>query len=234
MAEKRLMIVGGTSAVAKALLDEVVKNDYFTHAVVVSRAFDAQSRRFYEQMSPAMVLEVDLVECDLSKETLRPELLEMAQAADTLYYVAGTMEEDDLQKSCRVNLLAAVELIDRFCVSKPAGDIALIGSMAGVRGKGRTLHYGMFKSALHAYAEGITEAHPHLRTCLMVPGFIATKMLAGAVTPAALTSSPQQVAQRTLRCLENGGGRVYSSTAWHALAVLFRLLPIGMWRRASK
>ena len=80
-----------------------------------------------------------------------------------------------------IGVLNTIEPAIQAMTKRGAGTIAMIGSMAGVRGLPFMPAYCASKAAVYSYAESLRGVlSPHgVDVCMIVPGFIATPMTAG-------------------------------------------------------
>jgi short-subunit dehydrogenase len=72
-----------------------------------------------------------------------------------------------------------------------------------------------------------------VRLLIARPGFVIGRMTQG-MTPAPLSSSPQQVAAATARALNNGRRTVWIPWALRPTFFAMRLLPQFIWRRMPR
>ena len=117
--------------------------------------------------------------------------------------------------------------------SQGSGVIAVVGSVAGDRGRASNYAYGAAKAAVHAYASGL-RAHlfpsgVHLLT--IKPGFVATRMTANLKLPARLTAQPDAVAARIERSIAARRDVAYTPGFWWLIMTVIRLLPEALFKR---
>ncbi|GAA1881700.1 hypothetical protein GCM10009836_73710 [Pseudonocardia ailaonensis] len=72
-----------------------------------------------------------------------------------------------------------------------------------------------------------------MRLLLVRPGFVVGRMTAG-MSPAPLSSTPDQVADATVAALRAGRGEVWVPGALRPVFALFRHLPRAVWRRLPR
>jgi short-subunit dehydrogenase len=107
------------------------------------------------------------------------------------------------------------------------GQIALLGSIAGVRGLPYSPAYSATKAAVHAYAEALrgSLASCGLDVSLVIPGFVRTPLNAAHVAPLPLAMSDTRAAE----IIRNGLDRRAAVIAFPRLlyygANLLRVLP---------
>lgn len=116
-----------------------------------------------------------------------------------------------------------------------SGAIVVFSSVAGARVRRANYVYGSAKAGLDGFSGGLTDAlhGSGVRLLLVRPGFVIGRMTEG-MTPAPLSSTPQQVADATARALARGSTEIWVPRLLGALVFAFRMLPRGVWRRLRR
>jgi decaprenylphospho-beta-D-erythro-pentofuranosid-2-ulose 2-reductase len=114
-----------------------------------------------------------------------------------------------------------------------SGVLAVIGSVAGDRGRASNYAYGAAKAAVHAFSSGLrAQLFRHgVHVVTIKPGFVATQMTSQLNLPARLTAHPEVVAARIERSLEAGRNVVYTPAFWWLVMAIIRLLPEALFKR---
>jgi len=125
-------------------------------------------------------------------------------------------------------LAAAMRTADR-------GSMIVFSSVAGVRVRRANYVYGSAKAGLDGFASGLSDAlyGTGVRLLIARPGFVIGRMTQG-MTPAPLSSTPQQVADATARALAKGRRSVWIPWALRPMFFAMRLLPQFVWRRMPR
>ena len=115
------------------------------------------------------------------------------------------------------------------------GTIVVFSSVAGVRVRRANYVYGSAKAGLDGFASGLADAlaGSGVRLLLVRPGFVIGRMTRG-MAPAPFSSSPEQVAEATVRALRAGRGEVWVPAVLRPLFGVLRLLPRAVWRRMPR
>lgn len=115
------------------------------------------------------------------------------------------------------------------------GVLAVIGSVAGDRGRGSNYVYGAAKAAVDALASGLRaqlfKKGVHVLT--IKPGFVATPMTAELDLPAALTATPDRVAVDIEKAIERRRDVLYTRWFWKWIMLIIRFLPMAIFKRLS-
>ena len=119
--------------------------------------------------------------------------------------------------------------------SAGSGSIVVFSSVAGVRVRRANYVYGSAKAGQDGFGSGLADALHDTGVHLLVvrPGFVIGRMT-GGMTPAPLSSTPDQVAAATLRALARRRRTVWVPWALRPMFVGLRLLPQFVWRRMPR
>jgi len=142
-------------------------------------------------------------------------------------------EWDITQRTIDVNFSGSVSVINRFAnhlESKGSGWIAVVGSVAGDRGRQSNYIYGAAKAGLAIYLEGLRNRlfHAGVHVMTIKPGFVDTKMTFGQVPFAA---SPESVAKAVLKALDKRKNVVYVPFFWRYIMLLIRHIPEWQFKK---
>jgi short-subunit dehydrogenase len=114
------------------------------------------------------------------------------------------------------------------------GQVVVLGSVAGDRGRKKNYVYGSAKAGLHAYLQGLA-ARLHAAGVAVVtvkPGFLDTAMTYG-LPGMFLVASPEACARACLRAARRGGGTVYFPGFWRVIMAIIRAIPDALFKRLS-
>jgi len=115
------------------------------------------------------------------------------------------------------------------------GTMVVFSSVAGLRVRRANYVYGSAKAGLDGFASGLADAlaGSGVRLLLVRPGFVVGRMTEG-MSPAPFSSTPDQVADATVRALRAGRGEVWVPAVLRPLFAMLRLLPRPIWRRMPR
>jgi NAD(P)-dependent dehydrogenase (short-subunit alcohol dehydrogenase family) len=115
------------------------------------------------------------------------------------------------------------------------GQLIVFSSVAGVRVRRANYVYGSAKAGLDGFASGLADAlaGSGVRLLLVRPGFVIGRMTRG-MSPAPLSSTPDQVADATVAALRAGRGEVWVPGVLRPVFAVMRLLPRPIWRRLPR
>ncbi|WP_295993872.1 SDR family oxidoreductase [Rugamonas sp.] len=130
-----------------------------------------------------------------------------------------------------INLLT--ELANRFEAQRH-GCIAVIGSVAGDRGRQSNYVYGSAKGMLAIFLQGLrNRLHKAGVTVLTIkPGFVDTPMTA-AFPKGPLWATPDQVAGAIVQAMDQGRSVLYTPFFWRAIMLMIRSIPEAIFKKLS-
>lgn len=115
------------------------------------------------------------------------------------------------------------------------GELVVFSSVAGARVRRANFVYGSAKAGLDGFAQGLTDAlhGSGVHLLLVRPGFVIGRMTQG-MAPAPLSSTPEQVADATVRALRARRTQVWVPPALALVVLAFRMMPRAVWRRLPR
>jgi short-subunit dehydrogenase len=148
--------------------------------------------------------------------------------ADAAHAVAVVHTDYVAQVSVLTHLATAMRVAGR-------GSLVVFSSIAGARVRRANYVYGSAKAGLDGFASGLADALHGTGVHLLIsrPGFVIGRMTEG-MTPAPLSSTPQQVAAATARALAKGRRTVWIPWPLGPAAFVMRMLPQFVWRRMPR
>jgi len=113
-----------------------------------------------------------------------------------------------------------------------SGQIVVFSSVAGARVRRANYVYGSAKAGLDGFASGLADAlhGTGVQLLLVRPGFVIGRMTEG-MSPAPMSSTPQQVADAVVDGLHGRRRVVWIPWAIRPTSFVMRLLPQAVWRR---
>lgn len=157
---------------------------------------------------------------------------------DVTVCVFGVMEDEEAafsnwaltERMINTNFTGAVSILNTAAAwyqSQKKGCIAGISSVAGERGRQSKLVYGSSKAAFTAYLDGLRNklfaSGVHVVT--VKPGFVYTKMTESLQLPAALTATPEQVADAVFVAVKKQKNTIYVKWMWRWIMLIIKCIP---------
>jgi decaprenylphospho-beta-D-erythro-pentofuranosid-2-ulose 2-reductase len=240
----RIVVIGGTSAIAQECcnvwlskglqelvltgrdpkgLSRIARDLRVRHpqTAVITEAFD--------HLDPKSIKEFVV---EVSKK--RVDLILIAHGSLTSQ-VRAAGEVDYLWHEFQVNASSPItfaELFSNVLEQQRFGHLAIIGSVAGDRGRAVNHAYGAAKAALATYVSGLQHrfARTKVKVSLIKPGPTRTAMTLNAHVGPSKLADPERVARRITEGLAKGRRVIYSPRIWRLIMLVVRALPFSLFK----
>ena len=167
------------------------------------------------------------------------------QGLDCLLLAHGSLPaqercQDDVSATRRefeVNALSTISLLAAFAgrfAEQGSGNMVVISSVAGDRGRQSNYLYGSAKAAVSVYCQGLRNRMQGrgVGVITIIPGFVDTPMTE-LFEKGLLWAQPEQIASGILHALERGSDVVYLPWFWRYIMLLIKLIPERLFKRLS-
>ena len=211
---------------ADELADEVAAVTAAGAAAVDVREFDADDLTSHAPLVSSIVAEHG----PIGTAVLAFGILgDQARTETDAAHAAAVVHTDFTAQVSLLTVLAATMRAQR------RGAIVAFSSVAGARVRRANYVYGSAKAGLDGFTSGLTDALHGTGVHLLVvrPGFVVGRMTEG-MTPAPLSSTPQQVADAAALALRKRRRQVWVPRPLGLLVFAFRALPRSVWRRMPR
>lgn len=242
-----IIIFGATSTICRQAAIELVKpND---RVCLAARDFLELSRIAADlriRNCPELVItrQFDAGDFDNHQATVE-EINQSLGGMDIVLVGTGTLGD---QVAARSSIPAIREIINSNFVGiatvlapvanimekKKSGQIAVLTSVAGDRGRQSNYIYGSAKSGISAYLSGLrNRLHTQgVSVTTIKLGFVDTKMIAG-MNQTFLMASPQRVAKTIAITLERKDGIAYIPWFWRYIMLIITHMPESIFKRLT-
>lgn len=238
---RRILVLGATSAIAAPVLQRWAARGDRLHLI-------ARDPQRLAAIAAACAGHVSTALADFTATADAPALIDAARTAlggaiDLILITHGDLGDQQLsehdfseaERLLRVNLLSVIALlipIAELLERQRAGQIAVMSSVAGDRGRPRNYTYGAAKGALTLYLQG-------LRSRLYPAGITVTTLKLGPVdTPMTvghaknrLFTTPEQLAPAIVRAIDRRAREVYLPWYWRPILAVVRSTPEALFQR---
>lgn len=238
--KKRIVIVGATSAIAEHCARLWLK-DEIVDLTLVGRDLGKTERvaadlRVRSPQSVIRVLEADFIDPHAIRQLVDGIVAEGAVHIALIAHGSlpdQTVCQQDLtacHDALAVNGISPVLFAEAFIGHMQKanhGTLAIIGSVAGDRGRKSNYVYGAAKGLVARYAQGLQHrlAGTGVKTVLIKPGPTDTPMTAHLKQQGGRLANVEDVAQIILKGISQGKPVVYAPTKWALIMMIIRHLP---------
>ena len=230
----RILVIGATSAIAKAVMRIYAKEqaEFFLVARDKSRLKSVSEDLLARGANKVGILEQDLMVLESADKVIEAacEALNEIDVALVAHGSLGDQEEceQDLQKTAEIlSLNFSSPVIYTLAIAKAmkeqtSGSIVVISSVAGDRGRQSNFIYGSTKAGLSAFMQGLrNRLNPNnIHVLTVKPGFVDTPMTANV--KGFLFVSPGKVARDIRKAITKKKSVLYTPFFWRGLWPLLK------------
>lgn len=242
-----VLVLGGRSEIGLAVARRLVAAEARTVVLAARRSHDLDIQE--SELRAAGAATVERVEFDADDvDSHGPVLADLVDRHGPLDVVVsfGVLGEQARAERDAAHAMAVVYTdylahvsvlthLARLLREQQSGRLVVFSSVAGVRVRRANYVYGSAKAGLDGFASGLADAlaHSGVRLLLVRPGFVIGRMTEG-MTPAPLSSTPEQVAVATVKALRRNRSTVWVPWTLRWLFTVLRLVPRWVWRRMPR
>lgn len=241
---KNILIIGATSAIASETARCFAREG--ATLVICGRNLEKLERLAADLKvrgaSAVHCIQFDALESS-SYESLVRDAIEKCGELDAALIAHGSLPD---QKQCEessdltlealaANFLSPVLLLTALGVyfeTRRQGNITVIASVAGDRGRQSNYVYGSAKGGLDIFLEGLRNRlfHFGVSVTTIKPGFVDTPMTAH-IKKGPLFASPNKVGARIHKAMKRGEEVVYTPWFWWPIMTVIRNIPERVFKR---
>jgi len=243
----RAIVVGASSGIGAALVQELVSHDY--RVAALARRQPKLQQVCDEANQSATVGHATAYEHDVTDtESIAPLFQHIVQelgGLDLIIYVAGIQpsiapNEFSFEKDramVEVNQLGAIAWLNEAAMRfgrTGRGQIVGVSSISGDRGRAAFPGYHTSKGALTIYLESLRNrlSRRGVSVTTIKPGFVDTPLLANAEKTMWVVS-PAQAAQQIREAIEGRKQVAYIPARWRWVMLIIRHIPSFFFRRMN-
>ena len=242
---KTVVVLGATSAIATAVLRQLVGAD--AYRVILLGRYAETLNLLRQDLLIRGAKSVEIVLADIGDSRCAgatvQQLLSQVTTIDILLISYGELGHADARKNAnetdrllQVNFTSTAALLSGFLPlfeNQRHGHIVVISSVAGDRGRQSNYIYGAAKGGLTVFLEGLR--HYCFRFGVHVltvkPGFISTPMTAH-LPKGVLWSTPEAIAPLIIKAIFSNQSEIYVPGFWRWIMGGVRLLPEWIFHRS--
>jgi decaprenylphospho-beta-D-erythro-pentofuranosid-2-ulose 2-reductase len=241
----RVVIFGATSAIAQSVarLFAAEGAELFLVARNAERVEAVRADLIVRGAKAVVTMVADLAEID-AHEAIMTRAGDALGAIDAALIAYGTLSDQSrcesepslMRRELTTNFLSQASLLMRLAMMmerQQAGTIAVIGSVAGDRGRASNYVYGSAKAGLRVLAQGLRHrlGRSGVRVVLIEPGFVDTPMTAGLAKGGALWATPDRVAHDIRHAMNRNAAIAYTPWFWRWIMLIVRFMPDALFQR---
>lgn len=241
---RRVLILGATSAIAQ----ETCRCFAAEHARIILAARDASKlQAVADDLLVRGAESVKIIAGDLASDELRSAVLSQAigewQGIDAALIAYGVLPDQLACEAEPVALHTAMETnwvsvagwlseLANVFESQRSGVLAVIGSVAGDRGRRSNYIYGSAKAAIETFASGLRQrlTPAGVSVVLIKPGWVSTPMTAH-LPKNSLYARPEKVGRAIYKVMLSPRPVVYLPWFWKWIMMIIKLIPEPIFKK---
>lgn len=241
---KKILIVGATSALATVTARCFAREGAALHLVardheklerlagdLRTRGAQHVSTSIFDALSPS------------SHAELVRHAAEELEGIDGALIAHGTLPSQELcqtqwaatEQALSINLMSPLAFLTElglYFEKRKKGNITVISSVAGDRGRQSNYVYGAAKGGLSIFLQGLRNrlAHHGVSVTTIKPGFVDTPMTAH-LPKGLLFASPERVGDRIYKAMKRGESVVYTPWFWRLIMGIIVCIPEFIFKK---
>jgi short-subunit dehydrogenase len=247
---KKIIVVGGSSGIGKAIAEAELKNG---STVLILARRENEMKAIISPWNEKGNKRAHYIVADVgdfkSAEKIFAMAIKTLGGLDEIYYASGVMPaiektEYDTTKDhqmMNINILGAIAYLNpaaTFFTNQKHGKIIGISSIAGERGRKGNPVYNTSKAALNTYLEALRNrlSEVNVQVTTIKPGFIRTDMVKGLPLPEKgllKVISPEDAAESILKIVAKGKDEAFVPGIWALVGLIIRNIPNFIFKKMS-
>lgn len=243
---QKILIIGATSAIAEACSKRFAAQG---HSLYLLARNSSRLESLAQDLRVRGAAAVHCATFEANALKTHQALLEQVKAElkglDRVLIAHGTLSD---QQACEqsveltlqelqtnaLSVIALLTLLANHFEQQRHGSIAVIGSVAGDRGRQSNYIYGTAKGALGIFLQGLrNRLHKSgVQVLTIKPGFVDTPMTA-AFPKGPLWATPEKVAQDIDKAIEKKKDVLYTPGFWMLIMQIIKSVPEKIFKRLS-
>ncbi len=237
---QKAIVVGGTSGIGRALA--LLLADHHYQVGVTGRRADLLAELKHENPTNIYTATFDVTDFEHTETHLK-QLVDQLGGIDLLIYCAGIGELNEQLNialelpTIEVNVKAFNQIVVwayKHFEQQKAGQIAVITSIAGLRGSAIAPAYNASKAYQLNYLEGLRQKARKQKLPITItdlrPGFVDTPMAKG--DQQFWVASPQKAALQIFNAIKAKKSVSYITKRWQIIAWILNLMPRFLYERS--
>lgn len=241
---KNVMIIGATSAIATEVAREFAKTGA---SLFLFARNEVRLETLANDLRVRGALQVHTATFDAhdlpSHERRLEQALSIIRDLDAVLIAHGDLPDqqicqqnyDKAEDALRSNLLSPIAFLSwlgNYFEKRGKGNISVISSVAGDRGRQSNYIYGAAKGGLTTFLQGLRNrlAHSGVSVTTIKPGFVDTPMTQH-LPKGALFAHPSVVAKRIHKAMLKGESIVYTPWFWRPIMLVIQHIPEAVFKR---
>ena len=245
---RNILVLGATSSIAQACIRQWINQDQMIQLHLVARNQEKIARVCddlkvrYPSLSIAYYL-VDLSDndqiFDQMQQILNHYTIDLCLIAQGIMYLdEGSLSAEEIQRLIQTNsvsIATSTDLVYQRMHQQGHGQIGVIGSVAGDRGRRTNYLYGASKAFVDTYIQGLQHRaaleNSGVRLSLIKPGPTQSEMTAHLISQGKKLPHADEVASIIVRGLAQNKRIIYAPKIWRIIMLVICHIPFFIFKK---
>lgn len=248
MKYKKIIIFGGTSEISIGILS------LYLHETEKFIIFCRDEKKFFKQIeeknypinnkNKIEIFETDLYNLDDNLKIVK----NFENDISGIFWIAGSTGDgikeyqyiDQAKKNIKINFLNPVIILSELSkkmIKNKNSFIAVLTSVAGLRGRKKLIYYSSSKAGLIAFLSALRQKlfKDKILVTTVIPGYINTMPFRDLKqkVPSLLITDPKIFASILKRSIDNRKEVVYINNFWRIIMFVLKIIPEGIFKKFS-
>ena len=238
---KKILIYGGSSLISKELISIYSREDYNFIIFCRKKEFvlsDLSNLKL--DNNKFEIFETDLIDLQKNLELIS----KLDDKIDGVIWISGytgdpEKEMNDIElasNNIKINFLNPVLIINKLLpkiINNGEGFLAVMCSVAGLRGRAKNIFYGSSKSGLISYLSGLRQHYNNkINILTIIPGYMSTNSFREDA-PNFLITPPKKAASIIFNAIKSKREIVYINFYWRVIMYIVRLIPEKIFKKLN-
>ena len=238
-----MIILGSNSEVAQSFVEKVLEAGGKYSTIFLFTSNKETTEKFAKHIDVKYFQQSEIIELDLMKEIDYTKFDDIT--SDLLFCAAGYLGEGteeglydntNTERIIDINYAKLIPVLNFFAEKmerQRSGNMIVLSSVAGDRGRQSNFIYGSAKAGLTAYLSGLRnylfDKKVHVMT--VKPGFMDTKMTEGLPLNPKLTATPKQAAESIYKAYKSQKNVAYVLPIWSIIMLIIKNIPEFIFKK---
>ena len=236
---KKILIYGGSSLISKELISIYSREDY--NFIIFCRKKESvlsDLSNLKLDNNKFEIFETDLIDLQKNLELIS----KLDDNIDGVIWISGytgdpVKEINDIElasNNIKINFLNPVLIINKLLpkiINNGEGFLAVMCSVAGLRGRAKNIFYGSSKSGLITFLSGLRQKfNNRLNIVTIIPGYMSTNSFKESA-PNFLITSPKKAATIITKAIKAKKEIIYINSFWKIIMFFVKNIPERIFKK---
>ena len=236
---KKVLIYGGSSLISKELINIYYKEAY--NFIIFCRKKElllSQLSNLKLDNNRFQIFDTDLLDLQRNLELVS----QLEGNIDGVIWISGYTGDavnefnntELASNNLKINLLHPILIINKLLpkiIDNGEGFLAVLCSVAGLRGRAKNIFYGSSKSGLITFLSGLRQKfYNKINIITIIPGYMSTNSFKESA-PSFLITSPQKAASIIVKAINTKKEIIFINSFWRVIMFFVKNIPEKIFKR---